>query len=934
MSFRRRSFAIIPALLLLAVVTSSVPAQRSDSDPRLRRYLEKNPAADANGDGVLTLDEARDHKRGPSRSVAKPAREEGSNTSPTHADIAYGPHERNRLDLWLAGGENPAPLVIYFHGGSFKAGDKGSVTGKAGAVDEGGAADRVAAYRDAGISVASANYRLSSDAPYPAPMHDGARAVQFLRANAPRWNIDPARIFVSGGSAGGTLALWLGLHDDLADPRSPDPVARQSTRVRGVIGLNAPCSMQPEFIAEHIGSENLGGAMLQLFGAPDREAMQVGGPVAELVRDASPISHLTPDDPPLLMIHNPDMSATPMPADTPQQRWIHHPVFSQVLQEACRTLGVPCDVYDKSRPASAAEVNFVLARSGTAARVDPPGSYVYRTLGERKLQLSPHYPAGWTPRDDRVAVLLFSGNHKPRTKDGMIKPLASEPDPLPVRNPGPGEAHSDLADSYADRGFVCFRVEYRSRGNDGVLPGEDLKDAFAAIRWVRTHAGELGIDPHRVIAVGCSSGGYLASGLYAFEPSPYGQEDPFVPARPDAIILHSPLVDWLRTGSMRDEFLIVLDGDEDLGARVSPARHWRPGQPPMLVFLGTEEPQFEGVRDFAETWAARGEPMELYLGEGGPHGFFGKGAWVPKVAARTDEFLGRIGYHGNSPEGATAGAPPSARPGTFVYKDIDGRPLRITFHGPADRAASDRRPAVLFFSGGGFNPNDKGTGRASPPGADGAATPYRGGFEPYAAHFAGRGLVTAEVEYRKRHIDGNLPDKAVEDAKSAMRWVRSHAKELGIDPDRIVSSGGSSGGCLAAAVASLPEFDSPTDDLAVSCRPNAMVLHFPLLDFLAGGTRTTPFLDALGGDRELGRRLSPAHHWSSEMPPTLVLIGTKDPMYDTLRAFASKWQAAGGEVDIYVGAGGGHGFSTNEGFRAAAIERMDQFLQGLGYVSP
>lgn len=576
-----------------------------------------------------------------------------------------------------------------------------------------------------------------------------------------------------------------------------------------------------------------------------------------------------------------------------------------------------------------------LAQVAQIGQPAPSQSFVYRTLGERKLQLAPHYPAGWTQHDQRVAVLLFSGNHKARTKDNTLKPLASEQNPVPVRNPGPGNGHVELADSFADRGFVCFRVEYRSRGNDGVLLGEDLKDAFAAIRWVRTHAALLGVDPHRVIACGCSSGGYLASGLFAFEPSPYGQEDPSVSARPDAIILCSPLVDWLRTGSMQSLFMEVLNGDEQLGARTSPARHWRPGQPPTLVIVGTEEPQFASVKEFAETWIAKGEPMELYLGQGGPHGFFGKGDWVKKVATRIDEFFRHVGYLDGPAKGA---AVPAIRekPASAVYKDIDGRKLRLSMHYPPDWPQAEQRPAILFFSGGGFNPNDRDdapqsrSNKADTPDPNNVA--FHGGFRPIAEYFAKLGLVTIEVDYRKRRNDGVLPDKAVEDAKSAMRWVRGHASQLGIDPHRIVSCGGSSGGHLAAAVATLDEFNAATDDLSVSEKPNAMVLHFPLLDFLAGGTRTTPFLNALNGDRDLGERLSPARHWRTDLPPTLVLIGTKDPMFDALTAFVAKWKAVGGKIDIYVGEGGGHGFSTKPNFMAASTERMDRFLQSIGYL--
>jgi acetyl esterase/lipase len=348
-------------LLLAAVAVAPSLFAQDDVASRLKRYLDKHPAADANRDGVLTEDEARAHRaaqKSPPSATPPELPGETATTSPqpTHRDIPYGPHERNRLDLYLAPGDQPTPLVLYFHGGSFKAGDKQSV------------ADKVAPYLKAGISVASANYRYSSHALYPAPMEDGARALQFLRANAAQWNLNPRHVVLSGGSAGGTLALWIAPHDDLADPTSDDPVARQSTRVLGVIGLSAPCSMEPAFIKEHIGSENLGGAMLQLFGVTSRDQLSLR-PHVEAVHFASPINHVSAGDPPLLLIHNPDLTPTPMPADTPQQKWIHHPKFSEVLREAYAQQGLECRVYWKSQPAPAgAEVEFVLAQVAREGR--------------------------------------------------------------------------------------------------------------------------------------------------------------------------------------------------------------------------------------------------------------------------------------------------------------------------------------------------------------------------------------------------------------------------------------------------------------------------------------------------------------------------------------------------------------------------------------
>src|SRR5439155_21213867 len=111
----------------------------------------------------------------------------------------------------------------------------------------------VAKCRDAGISVASANYRLSPMAPFPAPMRDGARAIQFLRFNAKELGIDPSRIAAAGNSAGGGIALSIGFHDDLANPQSRDPIERQSTRLTGLGVVGAQTSYDPRFIKKWIG---------------------------------------------------------------------------------------------------------------------------------------------------------------------------------------------------------------------------------------------------------------------------------------------------------------------------------------------------------------------------------------------------------------------------------------------------------------------------------------------------------------------------------------------------------------------------------------------------------------------------------------------------------------------------------------------------------
>jgi len=250
------------------------------------------------------------------------------------ADLRYGPHERNVLDLWKAPGNRtsgPGPVVVFFHGGGFIGGDKRSVPGWL-----------VRRCLQQGISVASANYRLSKQAPYPAPMLDGARVVQYLRANARTLNLDPSRIAACGNSAGAGISLWVGLHDDLADLSSSNPVLRQSSRLTCMAVVGAQTSYDPRFIEQLIGGrahEHI--ALRYLFaGAGGRKGIAI-----ELHRqyeDSSPINHVSAGDPPVMMFYSePD---GPLPRSSKPGKGIHHPRFGAALKARMEPLGIPCTV--------------------------------------------------------------------------------------------------------------------------------------------------------------------------------------------------------------------------------------------------------------------------------------------------------------------------------------------------------------------------------------------------------------------------------------------------------------------------------------------------------------------------------------------------------------------------------------------------------------
>lgn len=256
---------------------------------------------------------------------------------PTHADVRYGPHPRNVLDLYLPASDRPTPLVLYIHGGGFQGGDKRSLN----------SAD-ANAYLNAGFAVAALNYRLTDTAPMPAAYKDSGRGLQFLRHNAKKWNLDPARVASTGGSAGAGTSLWLAFHDDLADPKSDDPVARQSTRLTCVAVANAQSSYDPRFAAA-IGLPRPNFERHSFFLPfyaikPD----EIDTPKAyKLYDEAAPVTYLTKDDPPVLLTYS--FADETVTNQSDLGLVVHHPRFGIALKERMEKLGIECEVVYRDR---------------------------------------------------------------------------------------------------------------------------------------------------------------------------------------------------------------------------------------------------------------------------------------------------------------------------------------------------------------------------------------------------------------------------------------------------------------------------------------------------------------------------------------------------------------------------------------------------------
>jgi acetyl esterase len=248
---------------------------------------------------------------------------------------------------------------------------------------------------------------------------------------------------------------------------------------------------------------------------------------------------------------------------------------------------------------------------------------------------------------------------------------------------------------------------------------------------------------------------------------------------------------------------------------------------------------------------------------------------------------------------------------SHVYKSIGGTELRLYAFSPADR--SQPWPAILLFFGGRWTSGN--VEQVVPP----------------ARYLAERGMVAIVVDYRVFDRHGTTPFEAMADAKSAIRWVRSHAKELEVDPTRIVASGGSSGGHIALSAAVFDRFDERSENVSISSKPNALVLFYPIVD-----TSKAPTFAARAPGRELEG--SPSHHLVRPLPPTLVLHGKADPIpYETIEGFCVKARALRSRCDLVGFEGAEHEFfnpaiAGGKWYREALLE-MDRFLTAIGFLS-
>ena len=250
---------------------------------------------------------------------------------------------------------------------------------------------------------------------------------------------------------------------------------------------------------------------------------------------------------------------------------------------------------------------------------------------------------------------------------------------------------------------------------------------------------------------------------------------------------------------------------------------------------------------------------------------------------------------------------------TEVYKRVDEIELKVDIYEPEGHTSDSQKPAIIFFFGGGWI----------------SGTPAQ--FYAHCEYFSRRGIVAMAADYRVSSRHKTTPIECVKDAKSAIRWIKANAQRLGVDPTKVIASGGSAGGHIAAATGTISQFNEESDDLSISAVPAAMVLFNPVYDNSIKGY-------GFNRVKAYWKGISPAHNFSSETPPMITFFGTKDHCLrlEQIEAVEQMAKEAGATQELHLYENQVHGFfnfnrNENKYFDDTTI-KADEFLVKLGLI--
>ncbi len=339
-------------LLCLLLLPSLISAQTSETNERLREGLKRFPEADADKNGILTMEEAMTFlQKRKKMAEPQPATKSGG-LKPDHADVAYGSHERCKLDLYLTKkASSAAPVVLMIHGGGFRNGDKSQWARNKTTQD----------LLDQGISCAALNYPFLDSMPIQDILRQCARAVQYLRFRSGEWNLDKTRFASMGGSAGAGTSLWLATRDDLADPKALDPVLRESTRLVCAVCNSTQAtydvSRWESFLGRPGPDVRTSEAEAALFyHLPSIESFTTAAGKA-ILKECDMLSWISMDDPPLF-VSNPQVVEAP----TNRGEWLHCIHHAREVHKECTLDGVECIVAQDHASPNPSPVDFLVAK--------------------------------------------------------------------------------------------------------------------------------------------------------------------------------------------------------------------------------------------------------------------------------------------------------------------------------------------------------------------------------------------------------------------------------------------------------------------------------------------------------------------------------------------------------------------------------------------